>query len=170
MKNDFIEMLYDEAEYYDIVKYTILIKMKAHGGISDFDLQDCISEVFVEAMKKRHELEAHPSPKAWLNLTAKNIAKRYIKRRIIEGMLFYGNGSVIPELINADDEYHKLCFEFFDTLKTTLNPTDYKLYDMKFNQKLSNAEIADVLKKNKHSVDMKLTRLKKKIKNIFYEV
>ena len=165
-KKDVMEMIY-EPEYFSTVKNIILLKMKSRGGICEHDLQDCISEVYEVALEKRQEIEEHPCIQGWLTDTAKNIVKRYIRKRAIESRWFSDNGEAISEVIDDDDEYQRLLLEYLGALKANLRRSEYTLFTMRFIDKMSVEEIAEKFGKNKHAIDARIYRLKKKSKKIF---
>jgi len=141
-KKDVMEMIY-EPEYFSTVKNTILLKMKSHGGINEHDLEDCISEVYEVALEKRQEIEEHPCIQGWLTDTAKNIVKRYIKRRSIKSRWFFDTDDGVWDIIDDDDEYRRLLLEYLDALKANLSKSEYMLFTMSFIEERTVAEIAE---------------------------
>ncbi|MDR2559186.1 MAG: sigma-70 family RNA polymerase sigma factor [Oscillospiraceae bacterium] len=161
---EFIKKIYDEPEYYDIVRNTIIY---IAPKINDFDLKDCISEVYMIAMQSKN-LEKHPNVHGWLNLTAKNIAKRYINKRILESARFAkADIDFIEQESTADEIENREQYEdLLKELKDKLKGTDYKLFKLKFTERRSIEEIAAIIGIKKHSAEVRISRLKEKIKNI----
>ncbi|MDR1753608.1 MAG: sigma-70 family RNA polymerase sigma factor [Eubacterium sp.] len=164
---DFIEKIYTESEYYDSVRNTILYMMP--GGINKFDLDDCISEVYKIALQKRNEVENHPLIQGWLVLTAKNVVKRYLRKKSIEKRMLLSMNAIITEPVDNYYECEKSYDEFLDFLRKSLKRSDYKLFTMKFVEKRSTTEIAEYIRIKPHSADSRITRLKNKIKKILEE-
>lgn len=164
---DFIEKIYTDPDYYNTVKNTILNMMKS--GINKHDLDDCISDVYVVALKKSRELEKHPQIHGWLIHTARNISKRYIRRKMIEGMMFSESEDGVSIIPTNNDEEKRLYNELLDLLQKSLKRSEYKLFVLKFVEKCSNPEIASVIGIKVHSVESRITRLKNKIKDILRE-
>jgi RNA polymerase sigma factor (sigma-70 family) len=135
--------------------------------IDDFDLKDCISEVYMIALQCKN-LEKHPNIHGWLNLTAKNISKRYIKRQILEGARFSETDidSVEQESTVHEIESKEQYEDLLNELKDKLKGTDYKLFKLKFIEQRSIEEIAAIIGIKKHSAEIRISRLKSKIKNI----
>jgi RNA polymerase sigma factor (sigma-70 family) len=161
---EFIKKIYDEAEYYDIVRNTIIYMAPK---INDFDLNDCISDVYMIAMQHEN-LEKHPNIHGWLNLTAKNIAKRYINRQILEGTRFSEKDvdSIEQESTAHEVEDKEQYEDLLNELKDKLKGTDYRLFKLKFIERRSTEEIATIIGIKKHSAEVRISRLKNKIKNI----
>lgn len=164
MKPDIIERFYTESEYYDVVRSTILHMVKS--GINKFDLDDCISEVYLTALRKRRELEKHPNIHGWLASTSRIIAKRYMKSKMIESMLISDAYDNYRGSRNNSDEEQRLYNELLDLLKRELKRSEYQLFTLKFIEKIPTAEIAAIIGIKPHSVESRVTRLKAKIKNI----
>ena len=163
MHKDFAKVLYCRNEYYDIVRNTILFM--TNYSINSFDLDDCISEVYEAVLRKQDELKRHPKIHGWLNLTAKNVAKRYMHKHTFETMMF---PDVAPELIESDGDTDKREYvqHLTDTLSAKLKKSEYELFKMKFIEERTNDEIAEFIGIKKNSAEVKVTRLKNKIKKI----
>jgi len=164
MDGRFIEMLYNEQEYYNIVKQTILYMLP---GIGNHDFNDCVSEVYLTALKAKN-LEKHPNIKGWLNITAKNISKRYKAKLAADSLLFSEKNidKEIADNFTLDVENREAYENILKKLSETLSKSDYRLFELKYIEGLSSREIADILGIKTDSADIKLTRLRKRIKNI----
>jgi RNA polymerase sigma-70 factor (ECF subfamily) len=163
---DIIEKIYNEPEYYDIVRNTILFATRYR--ISDIDLEDCISEVYLTAVKKRKHLEKHPQIKGWLVVTAQYIAKRHIRVKAVENRVF---SSIDVDLMSVDpfcgeiEEYEQID-ELLSILSKDLKTSELKLFKMKFMENKKNNEVAAVIGCKKNAAEVRITRLKEKIKKI----
>jgi len=166
MDGRFIEMLFREKEYYNIVKQTILYMIP---GIGSHDFDDCVSEVYLSALKTKN-LEKHLNIKGWLNITAKNIAKRYKTKRAAERIII-SEKDIDKKVADKNDfvfdiENKAGYEEVLNKFSESLSKSDYRLFKLKYIERLSSKEIGDILGIKADSVDIKLIRLKNKIKNI----
>ena len=138
------------------------------GKIDNSDLDDCISEVYLIALKNKNKLEKHPDVKGWLNLTAKNVAKRFIKSRFIE--LAYhikqSEDEIAPTRFEETLENEERYEELMVILQKSLKSVEYKLYELKFTKNYSNEKIAEMLNIKRRTVDKRIERLRDKIRHI----
>ena len=163
--DEFIAKIYSDAELRAIVIRVMRIK-----GVSEQDIEDCFNEVIRVALEKGEKLETHPNIRAWLTITAKNIADNFLVKQSV----ITGNTIDLPEGFEITDptrfeeniEVAEQEKEFLEFLKRTLTGTDYELYVFKFVEYRSNLEIAAFLEEKKNTIDKRVTRLKKKLKNI----
>jgi len=164
LAREFIEKIYTESEYYDIVKNTII---RMVDGVSVYDLEDCINDVYEIALRKKN-LEKHPNIHGWLSNTAKNIAKRYLRKkafsRIAIPMSDIKSGSQSDfEPMMEDDKYFE---ELLIILSKNLKVSEYTLFKLKFIEQRPNKELAEIMRIKQDSVGKKVSRLKEKIRNI----
>jgi RNA polymerase sigma factor (sigma-70 family) len=162
-RNAFITKIYSEDEYYKIVNDTLRYLLP---GINHADLEDCIEEVYQIALKTEG-IETHPKIHGWLNLTAKNVAKKFKERQILLTKL--NRLTEVPENLADPDNFmdkieeQEFDDEFLEKIKAFLNGQEYILFDLKFLQNKSSEEIADETELTKRAVDMRITRIKKKL-------
>ena len=165
MSQEFIEKIFIEPKYLEIVKGTIITMT---GKISDSDLDDCVSEVYLIALKNKSSIEKHPDINGWLNLTAKNVAKRFKSNRFIE--LIYqtdpsddvADPARFEETLEDEERYKEL----LTILRESLKSIEYELYELKYVKNHSNEKIAEILKIKRRAVDKRIERLQEKIKHI----
>jgi RNA polymerase sigma factor (sigma-70 family) len=136
-------------------------------GISVYDLEDCINDVYEVALRKKN-LEKHPNIHGWLNNTAKNIAKRFLRKkafnRITIPMSDIKSGSQSDfEPMMEDDKYFE---ELLIILSKNLKVSEYTLFKLKFIEQRPNKELAEIMRIKQDSVGKKVSRLKEKIRNI----
>jgi RNA polymerase sigma factor (sigma-70 family) len=163
LNREFIEKIYRESEYYDIVKNTIIRIIK---GINAYDLDDCISDVYETALRKKN-LEEHPNIHGWLSITAKNVAMRYLKKKSFTRITIPIDDNQLGEKYNFSNDEH--LNELLNVLKETLKTSEYKLFYLKFVERRSNEELAGLLRIKPDSIIRKVHRLKEKIKKILEE-
>lgn len=167
MNTDYIEKLYDEPIYYDTVRNAIL-RATMHN-IKPHDLEDCVSEVYVIALKKQNEVEKHPYVHGWLNLTAKNVAKRFLER-IYNEKKYIAHSDYHFKEADYNDEDKISYIELSDTLKKNLKPFEYRLFTMKFIEQCSAEEMSKIFNLKPHAIEARVTRLKAKINKILKEI
>jgi RNA polymerase sigma factor (sigma-70 family) len=161
--HDFVDKIY-RGEYLDIVRNTIKFVAR---NIDTNDLKDCVSEVYMIAMQKQN-IDKHPNIKGWLTETARNIAKDYKKRQGIQMIRRAPSFEESVDPVSPEEliEKQESDEEFLDFLEEKLKPQEFALYKLKYKQHRTNEEIAKKIGIKKHSVDVKLTRLNKKLRNI----
>jgi len=158
---DFITMIFRENQYYNIVRDTLLYVLP---NLSDADLDDCISEVYKVALKTPN-IETHPQIHGWLNLTAKNIAKKFRRIQSIERQLAELSDD-IPDPTRLEIRFEELeqDKELLASIKKSLRLSEYVLFELRYLENKSCAEIAEITGIKQHSVDMRVNRVKTKLK------
>jgi len=166
VEKDLLTKIYEDPEYYNLVRNTINFAMKR--GINSHDLEDCISEVYAAAAAKREELEKHPCVQGWLVLTAKNIARRYKARKQIDSQMLTLADEVLSEVADSSDEEQRQLNETIEVIKKNLRRSDFNLFKMRFIDKLSFEQIAEKTGKSPDAIKSRIKRLRVKLK-IFLE-
>jgi RNA polymerase sigma-70 factor (ECF subfamily) len=163
--DEFIAKIYSDAELRAIVIRVMRLK-----GVRKQDIEDCFNEVVRVALEKDEDLEAHPNIRAWLTVTARNIADNFLVKQsaIINSTIVLSEGIEItdPTRFEENIEIAEQEKGFLEFLKRTLTGADYELYVFKFIEYRSNLEIAALLREKKDTINKRVTRLKKKLKNI----
>ena len=169
--DDFIVNLY--SDYNKRIAYFI----KSQIYSKDFaDVEDCVQEVFLIVTRKvkSDSMPNHPNTLGWLYSIAKNVSNKfnasYLKNKTIRlesedaDAIFndsdFANQSIediIYKEINQEELIHKM--------KGSLPKNERDLFEMKFEKRLSNDEIADILNKSNDAVRTKCTRIKQKLKD-----
>ena len=167
MNKEFITRIYSD-EYKSIVVQAI---KRTCSDISESDSDDCVSDVYLTALGTAG-LDTHPDIKGWLYNVARNIAKRYRKRQgFLKVKQFNETISVevASEIDVAEIVENRMCgekSELLTLLQRNLKVSEYTLFKMKYIDGKSNNEIADFIGIKTHSVDVKITRLHEKIKEV----
>jgi len=163
--DDFISEIYSDARIRAIVSNVLLYK-----GVRKQDVEDCFEDVIAVALNKDEELSKHPNIHAWLTLTARNVADKYLaKQSLIESNtaeIPEGVEVAAPEKFEEKIEFAERERELLDFLKSNLTWSDYELYTLKIVESRSNAEIATLLNKKQETINKRVTRLKEKLRNI----
>ena len=130
------------------------------------DIDDCVNSVFLELMERLQQYnETRGSMAAFVAIITRSAALNYCK----------SNRRKLGELI-GDDNIDFLCeplefesgieFEMLvKSIVTKLNEKETVLFTMRFIFFYSPEEIAKAMGTNRNAVDVRLNRLKKKIKN-----
>jgi RNA polymerase sigma factor (sigma-70 family) len=163
-RNAFIDKIYRDESCFKVVNDTLRFHAQ---GISTHDLEDCIQEVFKIALKTDN-IEATPNIHGWLCLTSKNVAKQYNERQMILKR-FVGFDDITEDLIDPDNFIDKIkaleiADETVEKIRKHLRPEEFILFEPKFLKGKSNAEIADEIGLSKRQVDMRITRMVKKLR------
>jgi len=130
------------------------------------NIDDCVNIVFLELMEKLQQYnETRGSMEAFVSIITRSAALNYCK----------GNMRKIGELIGDDNiEFLTEPLEFESEVEFAmlvksiikkLNEEEKVLFTMKFILFYSAEEIATTLKIKRHTVEMRINRLKNKIKN-----
>lgn len=167
MDKAFMVKIYNDSEYYNIIKNTITAYCY---GINDSDLDDCISEVFMAAMKNEN-LENHDNIKGWLYLTAKNISMRFLTKKSYDfkHINFDSQYNISCESNLIDDsEKNALYNEMIQKIHKFLTKMESELFNLKFEKMYTDKKISDVTGLSEKYVRVKCNRLRKKLK-IFLE-
>ena len=163
--NNALELNNSFYEKYNPQIRAIVTRILNNAGQAQ-DIDDCVNSVYLELMEKlRQYNETRGSMAAFVAIIARSAALNYCKK----------NRRNIGELI-GDDKMDFLCeplefkseLEFDMLVKSILDNLSEKesvLFTMRFIFFYSPEEIAKAMKTNRNAVDVRLNRLKKKIKN-----
>lgn len=154
--------------YSPAVKKTIISKLYS---TSIYDIEDCVQEVFLVAVKKLDELREHPKLIGWFTIASKNIAmkhnKKFMKEKYVNNEAFYDcpdtfcleeqvvESIMFTQLIKQD-AYKKI----FDKL----THKEKELYNLRWIKHLSYEAIEYELGISQSAVKNRLLRLRKHIK------
>lgn len=165
MEQSFIAKLFDEKEYHDIVRNTILSLVPK---INDADLEDCVMEVYLDALKKQKKLEKHPDIKGWLNLATKFVVKRFIKSRVADSMNTVDLIDEVEDPMRFEDlvDGSEFVKDLLNFIPKHLKSVERELFQLKCVERLPNDKIAEIMNFKRKTVDVKVTRLREKIRNI----
>lgn len=166
MDTEFVRMLYENPEYYNTIKDTVIKKI--HYKIPA-DIENCIHDVYLLIMKEKLKPE-HENIKGWLYKASVNVARTHNKKisSLLKSTLEVDGNTPATYKLDFDVieelEYKRVLNEIIE--ENILSPNDKKFINLKFIKKLSNEEISKILNIEKDSVVKKATRLRTKIKEI----
>ncbi len=153
-KREFLKQLYiDNAEW--------LVSL-ARRWVSDGELaKDVVQEVFVVAQKKIDELIMHPNPVGWLYIAAHHIADHERKKAYRGNIALEEYGDRLP----APPEEQRQSLE--ELLPDEFSADEKKLLVLRFEEQCSYAEISERCGMSQANCRQKMSRLKKKFRNIY---
>lgn len=159
-KQLFLENLY--KTYYD--KVYIKINSMCFSK-NPHDIEDCVSQTFLVALKKYDILKIHPNPKAYLLKTASNIVNNFnttYSRNILKQQDI--NDISIPsmeERVENDIIEQKIINqEIYTKIMNNLNKEQQQLYFLRFVENMSYENIAELFGVSNSTIRMRISRLK----------
>ncbi len=169
-KQEFISKLF--ASYCDQLKIVIRFTMYSK---SEYDLDDCLQNVFRIALDKYDILKDHPTPYAWLLRVARLEGKRHNQQSMRHRL------DKLDESLPADANVEENVIEnilyreyrdkqVIERVLAALTPEELALYQMRWKDKLSPSEIAERLCIDISNAKVKIHRLHRKILNILHDI
>lgn len=155
-KEKFFRKLYDEA-YGKL--YTFLGRKQANKDC----VEDVIQETFLEAYSKVEFLMGHPNQMGWLYVTAKNKAMKLRANRKEICCLDSGMIDVIEDDNAGAVEYKEI--ELAEVIKKFVGENEYEMFCDYYANDYTYTEIAEKYGISENSVRMRMSRLKKKLKD-----
>ena len=153
-----------EKYYQSLFKYC-----RVRLGEFSEHAEDCVQDAFVILQRKLTEGEKIEQPRAFLYRTADNFVKRtteqYIKERTRTVDLDTAENTPAPPIISDNFDYD----EFARILIATLTQQEQELYILKYVQRKSLKEIAEMLGIQPTAVSKRVSRLRQRIKDLIYE-
>jgi RNA polymerase sigma-70 factor (ECF subfamily) len=130
------------------------------------DIDDCVNEVYLALIEKLQQYsETRGSMGAFVTSITRSTALHYCRgnRRKISELI---GDEKLEFLIGDTDFENEVEFQMiFDNMLDKLNEQENALFVMRFMLFYSPEEIAKTLKIKRNAVDVRINRLKKKIKN-----
>jgi len=167
MNNDnILEVNNNFYDRYNPLIRKIVTRILNNSGQSR-DIDDCVNTVFLEIMEKLQQYnETRGSMAAFVAIIARSAAINYSKgnRRKIDELIGDEKIDFMSEPLEFENEV-----EFnviVDGIFGKLNEKENILFTMKYILFYPSEEIAKVFKINRNAVDVRVNRLKSKIKNI----
>lgn len=149
--NELMEMAYDKI-------FTFVSR-----GESDLEFaQDVVQETFYEAYRKIELLMEHPNQMGWLYSTAKNKKMKLGKRR---GGIYQLNEECEDNLEaenSGEVEFGEI--ELAETIKASVSEREYEMLRDYYLNGYNSVEVADKYGIDRGTIRMRISRLKKKLK------
>lgn len=158
-------------EYYEDV-YTYCL---SYADCSESEAADITQEVFLIFQQKLDKLE-DMNIRAWLLATAKNKVREHFRKNKKEQKLVPLNPNEAPTedmfiyidryfegIDEVSDEYIEKCKEL---ILKSLSQKEYVLYTKVFVEKKKYRQVAEEMNLTEKAVNLRVLRLKKKIKNL----
>lgn len=157
-KEKFFRELYDEA-------YGKLHTFLDRKQEDESNVEDVIQETFLEAYSKMDSLMDHPNRMGWLYITAKNKAMKMRNRKEF-CCLDDKPADFVEDVKSGTAEYRKV--ELSEVIKAYVSEEDYRMFCDYYVNGYSSMEIADKYGLSMGNFRMRMSRMKKKLReNIF---
>lgn len=172
MTQDFFTDLYIDNYHkiYSYINHRAMLKCST-------DADDLVQDVFVLAFSRKDILESHPNPGGWLMATAKFACMAYNRGKDIRTE--FAN---IDDMYDLDDgyDYEQAIVERMreeqlanaDAARKALDSlgeVDKQIYFLKYVNHLSSKEISQVTGMTVSSINVRVFRIKEKVRNYIFE-
>ena len=154
-KDKFLKELM-EATYEKI--YMFIDRRQAD---KDF-VEDVVQETFLEAYRKAESLMEHPNPLGWLYVTARNKMLKLSSRKKDICFFAVGDTAYLDNLMKEDEQYGEI--ELEESIKTTVSEKEYEMLRDYYLNGYSSEEMAEKYGMESGNVRMRVSRLKKKLR------
>lgn len=158
-------------EYYkEIYAYCL-----SYADCSETEAEDITQNVFLTFQQKLDKLE-NTNIRSWLMKTAKNKTREFFRQKEKADKLVPLDPDSLPtddmfvcidryfaEIDEVSDEYIEKCKEL---ILKTLTKKEYELYNKVFIEKKKYSQVAEELNITENNVSVRVSRLRKKIKNL----
>ena len=141
------------------------IYMFVAKGCSDKDfVEDVVQETYYEAYRKIEILMEHPNQMGWLYTTAKNKKMKLGKMRSEQSLAEVEFDDIKTDTIEAkENAYDEI--ELTETFKASISEEEYEMLRDYYLNGYSSVEVADKYGVDRGVIRMRMTRLKKKLKD-----
>lgn len=123
---------------------------------------DVLQETFMEAYRKTELLMEHPNTLAWLYTTAKNKMMKMSSKRKELFFLDDETVNVLDDFGKGEVQYSEI--ELSETLKSSLGEREYEMFLDYYINGCTSEEIADKYGVEAGGIRMRMSRLKKKLR------
>lgn len=154
-KDKFLKELMD-ATYEKI--YLFINRRQAD---KDF-VEDVVQEIFLEAYRKAEILMDHPNQLGWLYITARNKMLKLNSKKKDLCFLEEGDIAYIERLKTEEEQYGEI--ELEEAIKATVGEEQYQMLRDYYLNGYSSGEIAKKYGMESGNVRMRMSRLKKKLR------
>lgn len=145
-------------EYYEKI-YIFVSRRQWNKNLA----ADVVQETFLEAYRKADLLIEHPNQIGWLYTTARNKMMKMIDRTKEICSLDDEEAVYLEDPETGDVQYSELELEV--TLKSSVSEKEYEMFRDYYVNKFTSSEIADKYGVEESTVRMRMSRLKKKLRN-----
>lgn len=139
--------------------YTFLSRKQMNPDYVD----DVVQETFLEAYNKIELLAEHPNPMGWLYLTAKNKMLKIMSEQKEICTLDDGPIEFVEDTRVGAAEYKDI--EISETIRNSVSGEDYEMFRDYYVNGYTHTEVAEKYGLSESSVRMRMSRMKKKLKN-----
>ena len=146
-----------------------LLRIYVRTCVSDTDeVEDIIQEVFMEALRRFDVFSTHPNQSGWLYVTARHKIQEHEKRR---RRYRIADGDIEDEFseIGEWDRGYLLC-ELDQTIQSTLTPEEIQRFKRYFLWGYTVEELAEREGITVNNMRVRITRLRRKLRDIVADV
>lgn len=155
-KEKIFRELYEDA-YKKL--YTFLSRKQMNSD----NVEDVIQETFLEAYSKIELLADHPNQMGWLYLTARNKMLKMMSKEKEICTLDDGPIEFLEDMRVGTVEYKDV--EMTETIRNSVSGEEYEMFRDYYVNGYTHTEIAGKYGLSESSVRMRMSRMKKKLKN-----
>lgn len=168
--------IHDLYQQYKQYVYTVIKNSIASDY--EYEIEDCLQEVFIVAFIKIDYLRGIDYQKAWLAKTSRNIVMNFNAKKKRQNVAL-DDGSMLNQII-MDESLENIVIDKIDQdiisnlniskiLEQELKEDEKKLYYLKYKLGFPNEKIGEILEISSKAVNARAGRLKKKIKKIIHK-
>lgn len=178
-RNEFIDVLIEKynKQIYNHIYSMIYLKSKD-------EINYCLNGIYIAAFKNYNKIKNYKDLLPWLLRVAANITITENRKYMIRGKHQVHINSETEDLINnipdssiSTDEkvVNEIVYNDYiknnraDEILSSLSPEELKLYKLKYDEKLADAEIAVIMNIPLNTVKTKIRRLRNKIERMVYD-
>lgn len=125
-------------------------------------VEDVVQETYLEACRKAEILMNHQNQMGWLYVTARNKMMKMGDKRKEFYLLDGGEIVCLEELESEDEKYREI--ELEEAIKSTVSTEEYEMLRDYYLNGYSSEEVADKYGVDRGNIRMKMSRLKKKLR------
>ena len=164
--NDIFEVNNSFYEKYNPQIRAVVARILSYANQTG-DIDDCVNTVYLELMNKLQQYnETRGSMAAFVAVVSRSVALNYCKSNTRKTHELVGDDKL--DFLNAPLEYeNEVEFNMLiESILEKLKKEERVLFTMRYIYYYSPEEIAKVLKIRRSAVDMRVNRLKTKVKNL----
>ena len=164
MNNTSLELNHNFYEKYDMKVRAVVARILSSAGQTQ-DIDDCVNVVYLELIDKLQQYnETRGSMEAFVTVISRSVALKYAQRNTNRTSRLVGE-ETLDFIVNPLEYEDEVEFNMLvDSILKKLNDKEQVLFSMKYLYFYSSEEIARTLQIRRSTVDMRVNRLKNKIK------
>ena len=141
--------------------YEILYDFISRRQTDQGFVEDVVQETFLEAYRKAELLAEHPNQLGWLYVTARNKMMKMGGKR--KDVCFFDGGEVVCKKLETEEEKYREV-ELVVSIKSAVSEKEYEMLRDYYLNGYCSKEVADKYGVDHGVIRMKMSRLKKKLR------